>query len=192
VKPPTTVRAHLADRRAAVVMRWHNTLTLKTESDAEHQYFVAETTSLICQLLLHYGIAVPNELDAVTMARMHDKAETVVGDVVGQAKRRCPTLASAARIAELGAAQHELFEGLPTSIARYYRELLRRGLLLLKDDLEAQIVLYCDRLAAYTFACQEMHLGNSGVKRLVDTCYQELQELTWPWLVALREKADVI
>lgn len=190
---PTTVRQHLMDRSAAAVMRWHNTLTLKTESDAEHQFFVAESASLICQLLFHYSIAVPNELDAVTMARMHDKAETEVGDIVGKAKRQCPTLEMASRVAELGAAQRELFEGLPTAIARHYRELLRRALLPPPEtDLESQIVLYCDHLAAYTFACQEMHLGNSGVKGLIDTCYQELQELTWPWLVELRKAADVI
>jgi 5'-deoxynucleotidase YfbR-like HD superfamily hydrolase len=189
---PTTVRGHLADRSAAAVMRWHNTLTLKTESDAEHQFFVAESASLICQLLAHYNIAWANELDAVTMARMHDKAETEVGDIVGQAKRRCPELAQVARMAEVGAATNLLFDGLPESIARYYRVLLRRALWMDEDDLEAQIVLYCDRLGAYTFACQEMHLGNSEVKRLVDACYQELQEMTWPWLVALRKAADVI
>ncbi len=104
---PTTVREHLMDRRAAAVMRWHNTLTLKTESDAEHQFFVAESASLICQLLAHYNIAWANELDAVTMARMHDKAETEVGDIVGKAKRQCPTLDNAARIAELGAVLRE-------------------------------------------------------------------------------------
>lgn len=192
---PTTVREHLMDRRAAAVMRWHNTLTLKTESDAEHQYFVAETTSLICQLLLHYGIAVPNELDAVTMARMHDKAEVEVGDIVGRAKRRCMELEGAARTAELKAVRTELFEGLPEPIARHYQALMERALLPSWEDIESQIVLYCDRFAAYSFACQEACLGNERVKRhggLIDTCYQELKDLTWPWLVALREKTDVI
>jgi 5'-deoxynucleotidase YfbR-like HD superfamily hydrolase len=181
------------DRRAAAVMRWHNTLTLKTESDAEHQFFVAESASLICQLLAHYSIAWPNELDAVTMARMHDKAETEVGDIVGEAKRQYQELSVAARNAERGAVTLVLFEGLPKPIAEHYRRLMRRVLgPPWEDDLEAQIVVYCDRLAAYTFACQEMHLGNSGVKRLVNACYQELQDLTWPWLVELRKVADVI
>lgn len=182
------------DRRAAAVMRWHNTLTLKTESDAEHQFFVAESASLICQLLAHYNIAWANELDAVTMARLHDKAETEVGDIVGKAKRQFPELDTAARGAELAAVTFDLFEGLPEPIAQHYRHLMRRALLpsRVETDLEAQIVLYCDRLAAYTFACQEMHLGNSGVKRLVDVCYQELQEMTWLWLVELRKVADVI
>jgi 5'-deoxynucleotidase YfbR-like HD superfamily hydrolase len=175
-------------------MRWHNTLTLKTESIAEHQFFVAESASLICQLLKHYGIAEPNELDAVTMARMHDKAETEVGDIVGKAKRQYSDLATAARQAEIAAVLHHIFEGLPQAVAKHYQNLMCRALLPSKveTDLEAQIVLYCDRLAAYTFACQETHLGNSGLKRLVDACYQELQELAWPWLVELRKAADVI
>lgn len=194
MKQPTSIRQHLTDRSAAAIIRWHSTLTLKTESDAEHQFFVAETASLICQLLLHYGIAVPNELDAVTMARMHDKAETEVGDITGKAKWQFPELATAARQAEIAAVLHHMFEGLPQPVAKHYQNLMCRALLPSKveTDLEAQIVLYCDRLAAYAFACQEMHLGNSGVKRLVDACYQELQELSWPWLMALRKAADVI
>ena len=189
---PTTIRGHLTDRSAAAVTRWHNTLTLKDESDAEHQFFAAEAASLICQLLLHHGIAVPNELDAVTMARMHDKAETEVGDIVGKAKRQFSELARVGRAAEVSATMRLLFKGLPEPVAEHYRELLIRVLRPLVDDLEAQIVLYCDRLAAYAFACQEAHLGNSGAKRLDDACYQELQELTWPWLVALRKVEDVI
>lgn len=191
---PTTVQEHLMDRSAAAVTRWHNTLTLKTESIAEHQFFVSEAASLICRLLWHYGIAEPNGLDTVTMAQMHDRAETEVGDITGKAKRHCPTLENAARIAELGAVQRELFGGLPEPVAWRYRYLMRRALVLRPkdDDLESQIVLYCDRLAAYAFVHQEVLLGNERLSELRERCLQEIEDLDWPWLVALRKAEDVI
>lgn len=192
MKHPTSVREHLTDRSAAAVMRWHTMLTLKTESIAEHQFFVAEAASLICQLLRHYSIAEPSELDAVTMARMHDKAETEVGDIIGGAKRQFEELEKAARVAELRTVRTTLFEGLPEPIARYYQARVHRALLPSKEDLEVQIVLYCDHLAAYTFVCQEVHLGNSDLKELIDVCYQELQDLAWPWLQELRARTDIL
>lgn len=186
-----SIRDYLFDRRNGFVFRWHARQTVRQESLAEHHYFVARDTLLICQALLHYGIAEPNTFDAVVIAMIHDEVEKETGDVSGAAKRRYPGLKQKLVEIELGVIDNLLFSSLPDAMGDYYRRMARRISDPDEDDLEVQIVKYADKLEAYLFAKTELDIGNQLMNDVTALIGKELEGLTWPWLCTLRKETGL-
>lgn len=186
-----SIRNALFDRRDAFVVRWHARQTVRTETLAEHHYFVARDAELIARALHYYHIAEPLIPDVLMMAMVHDEPEKETGDVSGEAKRLYPELKSVLAKIERGVIDNILFSGLPTPLGNYYRALAHRITDPAKDDLEAQIVKYADKLEAYLFAFTEVRQGNGLMVDVVSRITQELDGLTWEWLVELRRETGL-
>lgn len=186
-----SIRDMLFDRRNAFITRWHARQTQREESLAEHNGFMARDAELIARALHYYGIAKPNILDVMSMALVHDEAEKLLGDVSGEAKRIYPKLKETLCEIEQGIIDTVLFDGLPTPLGDYYRNLAKRITEPLEDDLEAQIVKYADKLEAYLFAYIDVKLGNSLMAEVETRIMQEFEGLTWPWLRELRRETGL-
>lgn len=186
-----SIRDQLFDRRNAFIVRWHARQTTKTETLAEHHYFVTRDAELIARALVYYKIAKPNIADVLMMAMVHDEPEKEIGDVSGEAKRVYPQLRETLVMIEQGVIDKILYNGLPTAIGDHYRKLTRRITGSQEDDLESQIVKYADKLEAYLFAYTEVQQGNSLMDDVVVRILQELEALTWPWLAELRRETGL-
>ncbi len=185
------IRSYLFDRRDAFVVRWHARQTARTETLAEHHYFVTRDAELIARALHYYGIAEPSISDVVMMAMVHDEPEKETGDISGEAKRLYPELKKVLEKIEAGVIEKLLFNGLPEVLGDYYRNLAMRITQPETDDLEAQIVKYADKLEAYLFAYTEVQQGNSLMQEVVFVVQQELDTLTWDWLTSLRRETGL-
>lgn len=74
------------DRNLADIRRWAIVRTIRTQSVAEHSFFVA---LMMKPLLEHYGYDDPALVrDAMYYALIHDRDEVLSGDIATPAKRR--------------------------------------------------------------------------------------------------------
>lgn len=177
---------YLFDRREAYVKRWHTELTIRPESLAEHQFFVARNAQLVAHTLTQIDEWVGG--DGIYMDRLmfialhHDEAEKVMGDTPGNFKRSHPTFVTALKDTERAALQ-ELVWKQPKPL-EYFEWLM-------DDSIEKQIVKYCDTLDILIVASREVDMGNYTLKEAEKLSRQWLQEMDWPWLKALREKEHI-
>lgn len=177
---------YLYDRRLAFVKRYHMQPTLRTESVAEHQFFVARNAMAVCYELNHYGLAAPDTLKVIGMALIHDAAEVVTGDVPGDFKKNNPDVKSALTETE-GIIYQQMFEKLPRAVrnshitlAQDYQD---------KDLLESQIVKYADILDIAAFSLSEKDMGNGMIEGPWETAHLWLREAAseWSWLSELNK-----
>lgn len=187
------IREYVENRKPGFITRWHARQVLRDESLAEHHYFVARNTLMICRALSHYGIASPNIEDAVTLALSHDDVEQETGDISGSAKRRYPKLRKLMVGVERDIINGLLYEDLPEELGDYYRRLALRVTEFYDEgtDLEVQIVKYADKLEALLFAQTEVALGNSLMNDVAQLIAREVGELEWDWLRSLRQETGL-
>lgn len=192
-----TILSFLQDRRAGFILRWHARQTQRQESLAEHHYYVLHDSLVILDALRHHhileklGMEEPNELLILLMAHFHDAPEFESGDVSGAAKRDFPELARAVRQVERKITDSVLFCDLPDEMAERYRSYVRQMVHQDYRTLEQQIVKYADKLEALLFAKTEVDIGNTLMAEVVQQVRDELVELKWPWLVALRKETGL-
>lgn len=181
-----TINKRVYDRSEAFLQRWHAEPTIKTESLAEHQFFVAKNTLFICRLLKHYGIHGDFNQDiAVEIALQHDTLELITGDVSGPAKREYPELKEVLTSIEEHANKNA-YSDLPESVGLHYRWIGHWGQDI--ERIETQIVKYCDVLAAAAFINSERQFGNAYMQGHEKRIKTWLAALDWPWLKQLRSK----
>lgn len=185
----------IADRRESSLTRWHARRTVQTENLAEHHGRTARTTLLLCRALRHHRIAEPDDLAAVEMAMLHDAAEVTTGDFPGRTKAEHPALKEALVEIEIEVIDNGLYVALPSGVAEQYRRAARRIADPGPDDLEAQIVGYCDKLEAHLFVQSELALGNTTMHDAANdtdaSTRAALERLQWPWLQRLRQVTDL-
>jgi 5'-deoxynucleotidase YfbR-like HD superfamily hydrolase len=192
-----TILSFLEDRRAGFITRWHARQVQRKESLAEHHYFVLHDSLVILDALKHHhileklGVEEPNELQILLMAHFHDASEFESGDVSGAAKREFPDLARAVRKVERKIADSLIFRTLPDEMAERYRGYVRQMVHQDYRTLEQQIVKYADKLEALLFAKTEVDIGNTLMVEVVQQVKNELEELTWVWLVELRKETGL-
>lgn len=185
-----SIATFLQDRRAAFIVRWHARQTQRTETLAEHHYFVAHDALVIADALYYYGIAQPDVLRVILLAHFHDAPEFESGDVSGGAKRQYPKLREVSKEVDRQIVQHVLFNNLPDDLAERYRGFAHDANSP-ADSLEQQIVKYADKLEALLFAETEVQVGNTLMQDVVREVGLELAELDWPWLVRLRKETGL-
>lgn len=192
-----SILSFLQDRRVGFILRWHARQTQRQETLAEHHYFVLHDSLVILDALRHYkileklGIEQPDELHILLMAHFHDMTELESGDVSGAAKRDFPALKRAVDQVERKIAETMLFRDLPDDMAERYRELTCQMATREYRTLEQQIVKYADKLEALLFAETEIRIGNTLMSDVQQQVHGELEELQWPWLVALRKETGL-
>lgn len=183
-KEVSAFERRLYDRSLAHVNRWHTQISLRKESVAEHQYFVASNAMLICHYLQYYKIATPSLRKVLGMALVHDSLELLTGDMPGDFKKDQPALKAALNAAE-SEILRQAYKDMPPDIAYEYMMLHREynGRLCI----EAQIVKFCDVLDLAAFVKLEQGMGNTMLNRVQVVAEQWLQEFDWPWLRELKK-----
>ena len=128
----------------AHIHRYSMKPVIKSESVAEHSYFVALGV-VVLNGVYYFDLPL-----AMLMAICHDVPEMEISDVNHVVKKNYPAFADAIKLVE-----GEIIETLPSTIqqgARLYTE----------DSIEATIVHLADAMQCAQCAQSEMRLGNSG------------------------------
>lgn len=162
------MRAHALAHAPRYSMR----RVIKTESVAEHSYFVC-----LALMLLHeqYDFDLGK---ALAMAVAHDVPEIEISDVNHNVKREHPELAKKIKEAEYVCAYN-----LPESVGDAYREYE----VTMKDSNEALMVKYADTLQVLQYAKSEQLLGNATMLQVEEECVERLKDIE----NSLRERKDL-
>ena len=177
---------HILDRSLAHVTRFDSTPQHFRESTAEHSFFVAYITRILCDLLEKKGEKIDKE-KAVIMALMHDIEESFSGDILGPFKHYSKEVHSAiAKVNQVGIV--EVFKDLPKELSEHYIALWSeegRG-----ECIEAQVVKVADKLSLIAKCREEVVAGNGFFEEMYERVLKELQEDTKPWWEEI--KGDVL
>lgn len=142
--------------------RYNNTFKLKTESVAEHSYFVS---AIVLELHKYYKFDLTK---ALIMAITHDISETRVTDVPHNVKRAFPKIRAAIKIEE-----PEIFKSIFPEHIELFEE-LERG-----ESIESKIVSLADIISCVQYSNSEVKLGNVGyMKKVLDESKAREKELT--------------
>jgi len=130
----------------------------RNENVAEHQYFTAFFTLVICQ---HLKDVVINSGEAVTRALLHDVEEHYTGDIVRPVKHGSRSLKNAMEKAGKQFT-HKFFSSLTTSVP--VQDWMTRQWELAKDtSREGRVVRFADYLSVLAYLHQEVASGNKLV-----------------------------
>lgn len=132
----------------ADMKRYNNRIKIKSESIAEHSFFVAYNI-----IKIGYDYAIPNEIvnEAVSIAIAHDFPEMFTSDLPHDCKQRYPELRSLLATVEQEFIQREM----PELRERYDKLLQGNSLAVLLVDIgdAVSVLQYCNR---------EIELGNNS------------------------------
>ena len=132
----------------ADMKRYNNRIKIKSESIAEHSFFVAYNI-----LKVGYDYKIDNNIvnEAVSMAIVHDYPEVFTSDLPHDCKQRYPILKTT-----LSAIESEfLKEEMPELYERYQKLLINKSLITLLVDIG-------DALSVLQYVKRERELGNSS------------------------------
>lgn len=142
------------------IVRYSTVPRVTDETVAEHSYFVAVYTDLLCRYAEENGICIKRE-KAISMALYHDMEESMSSDLPYNVKRSSKKLRDEFEKINQ-ACMKQMLLPLP--------EELKQGMYSLwelshfgKDDLEGHIVEFADRLSTVVYCAQEVILGNKAM-----------------------------
>lgn len=125
------------ERNLADIRRWSIVRTTRSQSVAEHSFYVA---LMVPRLLRQYGFEDPQMLlDATEYALRHDMGEVLTGDIATPIKKRLPEGAFTMMEMEFGFPPEEI------------------------DPIIAQAVKVIDLFEAAAFLAEEVAIGNARV-----------------------------
>lgn len=131
----------------ADMKRYNNRIKLKSESIAEHSFFVAYNI-----LKIGYDYSIPSDIinDAVAIAITHDFPEMFTSDLPHDCKQRYPELRKLLATVEIDFIKEEM----PELYERYDRLLNEKSLTTLLVDIG-------DAISVLQFCNREIDLGNT-------------------------------
>ncbi len=168
---------HLLERSLAHVKRFNNRPQHFPESVAEHSFYVAHFTQILCWLLTDEKIKIDSQ-KAVQMALIHDQEEGFSGDILTPFKHFNEKVAAAIR--EVNNETIEMmFEDLPAKMKKDFISLWReeQG----RKTLESQVVKVADGLSLIAKCFEEMEAGNSYFQEIYKRVLRDLKNLDYPW-----------
>ncbi|OGF86692.1 hypothetical protein A3B19_00410 [Candidatus Giovannonibacteria bacterium RIFCSPLOWO2_01_FULL_46_32] len=168
---------HIEDRSLAHITRFSASPQHFEESVADHSFFVAYITSLICLLLREKNIAVDYE-KAITMALIHDMEERFSGDILSPFKHHSKEVNEAIRKVNQGLIA-EVFNELPENIKNHYISLWNEEGE--QKSTEAQVVKTADRMSLLAKCREEIAAGNEFFKEIYDKEYKKVAENQADW-----------
>lgn len=169
--------AHLQKRSLAHIVRFSAHAQNFPESVAEHSFFVAYITSVLCQLLKRKKVKIDSE-KAVTMALVHDMEEMFSGDILGPFKHYSPEVTGAIRKVNEFLVK-EVFAGLPDQLVSQFVSLWNEEGE--QKAIEAQVVKVADRLSLIGKCSEEMKGGNQFFKPIYVKALASLKRYNKPW-----------
>ena len=179
-------------RATSHVTRWHHRHAAWKESLAEHHALTGRMAYEVGCLLIDLGICTTSEVipEKVLVAGVyHDEHETVTGDIPTSAKRLIPGMREVIERWDRTATQM-LWGDYPEQLQERLRRIVRQSAL---TEVEKQVVHYSDALSAYSYARDQVLMGNEYFKHIVEFTESEeyLAGLDYPWLSELREAAGL-
>ncbi len=177
---------YFRNRNLAHVKRFNNRPLLFPESVAEHSFYVAHFTQLICWLLAKQKIAVDTQ-KAISMALIHDSEEGFSGDILNPFKHFNDKIAAAIREVNeetVGLMFEELPKELSAELIDLWHEEQKR------DSLESQVVKLADGLSLISKCFEEIEAGNSTFHEIYRKQFKEINSITYPWFAKI--KSDIL
>ena len=138
------------------LIRYNQRVRLKDESVAEHSYYVALYTELICKEL---KMDMKSRLMAIQYALLHDIPEIYTSDIPHPIKQKSDALKKSLKVLEREMLKEQLPEYLP--LIEHVEEYDTLGLIHL-------IVETADVMSVIQYAKQEIELGNQTMQPIFD------------------------
>ena len=175
---------HLLNRSLAHVTRFNNRPQHFPESVAEHSFYVAYFTLIICSLLAKKKITVDTK-KALAMAIVHDAEESFSGDILNPFKHFNEKVYSAIREVNKEMID-ETFVDLPTDLQKEFVGLWNQESA--TESPESQIVKVADKLQLLSKCFEEIQAGNSYFGEIFKDQLSALKKLNLPWWQKIRDE----
>lgn len=175
---------HILNRSLAHITRFSAHPQHFEESVAEHSFFTAYITAILCHLLKEQEEKI-DTAKAVSMALVHDVEEMFSGDILSPFKHYSPEVTSAIRKVSVEVIEGA-FKGLPTSLKEHFISLWTEegeG-----KGIEAQVVKMADRLSLLAKCAEEVKAGNEFFKEIYELQLRSLKGDKLPWWGEIKEK----
>lgn len=174
---------YFLNRNLAHVKRFNNRPLLFPESVAEHSFYVAHFTQLICWLLEKKKVGVDTK-KAISMALIHDSEEGFSGDILNPFKHFNEKIASAIR--EVNEETIGLmFEDLPKEISKDLIDLWHEEQK--RESIESQVVKLADSLSLLSKCFEEIEAGNSNFHEIYRKEIKAITSLKYPWFSKIKD-----
>lgn len=175
---------HLLNRSLAHVTRFNNRPQHFEESVAEHSFYVAYFTQIICWLVSEKGVKLDAQ-KAIAMALIHDQEEGISGDILNPFKYHSKKVNEA--IKEVNKETiNMVFETLPPNMGKDFINLWHEESE--RDSIESQIVKVADTLSLISKCYEEMEAGNNYFTEIYKRDIKKLKNLSYPWWKKIRDQ----
>ena len=175
---------HLLNRSLAHVTRFNNRPQHFEESVAEHSFYVAYITQILCWLIDENGDQVDTK-KAIQMALIHDQEEGFSGDILNPFKHYNKKVSEA--IKEVNKETiNMMFETLPEKMGRDFVNLWHEEAE--RDSIESQVVKVADTLSLISKCYEEMETGNNYFSGIYKKEIKNLKTLSHHWWKKIRDQ----
>ncbi len=175
---------HIKNRSLAHIIRYSAHPQHFGESVAEHSFYTAYITAILCRLLKEEEVNIDAE-KAISMALVHDAEEMFSGDILGPFKHYSDEVTEAIRKVNLDIIR-DAFEGLPNSLTNHFVALwVEEGE---GVGIEAQVVKMADRLSLIAKCAEEVKAGNEFFQEMYDEQLARLNRDDKPWWNTIKAK----
>ncbi|MEX0616804.1 MAG: YfbR-like 5'-deoxynucleotidase [Candidatus Woykebacteria bacterium] len=175
---------HILNRNLAHVTRFNNRPQHFPESVAEHSFYVAYITQVLCWLLEERKIKVDTK-KALQMALIHDQEEGFSGDILNPFKHFNQKVYNA--IKEVNKETiGMMFEDLPEKTAEDFVALWREETE--RASIESQIVKIADILSLISKCYEEIEAGNNYFSQIYKKELKNLKTLEYSWWKKIRDQ----
>jgi putative hydrolase of HD superfamily len=175
---------HFLNRNLAHVVRFNNRPQHFPESVAEHSYYVAYFSLLLCRVMEKNKLKV-NSAKVLQMALIHDSEEGFSGDILNPFKHYNDRVFQAIREVNREMVG-EVFADLPDYLNSEMVEIWKEENA--ATSLEAQVVKVADKLSLLSKCFEEIAGGNSYFKEIYSRELRGLANLQWSWWVKIRRE----
>lgn len=174
--------SYFLNRNLAHVRRFNNRPLLFPESVAEHSFYVAHFTQMICWLLEQKKVSIDAK-KAISMALIHDSEEGFSGDILNPFKHFNEKIASAIR--EVNEETVGLmFEDLPNQLSEDLIDLWHEEQK--RQSIESQVVKLADSLSLISKCFEEIESGNSNFHEIYRKEIKNISALKYPWFSKIK------
>jgi putative hydrolase of HD superfamily len=173
---------HILNRVLAHVTRFNNRPQHFQESVAEHTYYVAYFSLILCNLLEKKKIKADTK-KVLQMALVHDAEEEFSGDILNPFKHFNEKVSKAIRDVNkqmIG----EMFVNLPKDLKSELVKLWNEENA--SKTIEAQIVKVADKLSLLSKCFEEIQAGNGYFSEIYKWQLTNLKKLDHPWWKKIR------
>jgi len=177
----------LLERRLDTIIRFGAKTRIKNETVAEHSFHTALYAMILADMEENFGNRV-NKEKLLKTALLHDLEECQTGDIIYNFKHGDEKLSK--QISKFSLKFFErIMKNLPEKMSKEYIDLWKNS----KDlnTIEGRIMEAADKLEGLLYSNQELSLGNSSFKDVIDVYIKQLKSLKLKSVDIVLEKIKV-